>query len=213
MLDENKPSNCTKAFEKDICRILDKVGALKFGAFKLNNGIVTPYYINLRLILSFPTAFRIVSDIFIKVILKNLGADSFDRICGIPISGSPLASVTAYHLSKPFLYTRQKIHLSGRERRVEGILLPGDRVLLIDDLVSTGSSLITAAQALRAEGGVVLDSLVLLDRDQGGKQRLSDFNINLHSVLSIKKVAKQLYKINSINQEQLKIILKQRILK
>lgn len=213
MLDDKKPSDFMEAFEEDICRILDKVGALKFGAFKLTSGIVTPYYINLRLISSFPTAFRIVSDIFIKAIIKNLGVNRFDRICGIPIAGAPLASVIAYNLSKSFLYTRRKIHLSGRERRVEGVLLPGEHILLIDDLVSTGSSLITAAQALRAEGGVVHDGFVLLDREQGGKQRLADYDINLYSVLSINKVAQKLYKINSINEEQLNIILEQRILK
>jgi orotate phosphoribosyltransferase len=61
--------------------------------------------------------------------------------------------------------------LHGRERKIEGILMPGNRVLLVDDLITTGLSLKKAATAIRAEGGVVTDALVLLDREEGGKER------------------------------------------
>jgi len=210
MSSERKISSGGESFvEEEICQILKKTNAIEFGAFKLSTGRVTPYYIDLRVIPSFPEAFRIVSDIFANAVNKELGADSFNRIGGIPIAGTPFASVVAYRLSKPFLYTRQNLRLRGRERRVEGVLMPGDRVLLIDDLVTTGLSLKRAATYIRAEGGLVSDAFVLLDREEGGKERLAKAGINLHSILRVSKAAKRLFEMNAIEEDHLETILKQ----
>jgi len=200
------------SFEKEkaeLSRILNKIGAMKFGAFKLTSGRTSPYYIDLRIVPSFPDAFQRVCDLYIKLIEKKLGADSFDRIAGIPTAGMPFASVIAYHLKKPFLYIRQKVKLHGRERRIEGVIMPGNRVLLVDDLITTGLSLRKAAKAIRAEGGLVTDALVLLDREEGGKERLTKDNIKLHYLLTASEAAKELYELGAIEEDQLKTILKQ----
>ena len=197
------------SIEDEICKILQKTNAVEFGTFKLSSGRTTPYYIDLRVIPSFPEAFRKVSKIFVNSIKKDLGTENFDRVAGIPTAGIPLASLIAYHLNKPFLYVRQQLRLRGRERRVEGVLMPGDRVLLIDDLVTTGLSLKKAVSAIRAEGGIVSDAVVLLDREEGGKERLGQFGINLHSILKITEAARNLYEMNAIEEDQLKTILNQ----
>ena len=87
--------------------------------------------------------------------------------------------------------------------------MPGDRVLLIDDLITTGRSLSNVAKAVRAEGGVVTDVVVLLDREEGGKERLAKDNISLHYLLEVGEAAEKLYEIGSINEEQLKTVLRQ----
>ncbi len=97
----------------------------------------------------------------------------------------------------------------GRERRVEGILVSGDRVLLIDDLLTTGLSLKKAAQAVRAEGGVVSQALVFLDREEGGKALLEKNGIKLYSLLNISEMAYTLFDLGAIDKENLKTILKQ----
>jgi len=193
----------------ELSRILNRIGAIKFGAFKLTSGRTSPYYIDLRIVPSFPEAFHRVCDLYVKLIEKNLGADSFDRIAGIPTAGIPFASVIAFHLKKPFLYIRPKVKLHGRERRIEGIIMPGNRVLLVDDLVTTGLSLKKSAKAIRAEGGLVTDAVVLLDREERGKQRLVRDNIKLHYLLTASEAANKLYELGAIEEEQLKTILKQ----
>jgi orotate phosphoribosyltransferase len=112
-------------------------------------------------------------------------------------------------LKKPFLYIRKGVPLHGRQRRIEGILAPGNRILLVDDLVTTGLSLIKAAKAITAEGGVVTDAVVLIDRQEGGKQKLQKDGIKLHAVLNITEIASNLHEIGTIDEEQLKTILKQ----
>ena len=87
--------------------------------------------------------------------------------------------------------------------------MPGDRVLLIDDLITTGRSLRRAAAAIRAEGGVVSDAVVLLDREEGGNERLAEDMVTLHSLLRASEAADKLYQIGAITEDQLKTIKKQ----
>jgi len=193
----------------ELSRILHKIGAIKFGTFKLTSGRTSPYYIDLRIVPSFPDAFQRVCDMYVRLIETELGAQSFDRVAGIPTAGIPFASLVAYRMKKPFLYIRPRARLHGRERRIEGMIMPGNRVLLVDDLITTGLSLRKAAKAIRAEGGVVSDALVLLNREEGGKERLTKDNITLHYLLTAREAAKKLYELGSIEEDQLKTILKQ----
>src|SRR3990170_3491951 len=195
--------------KSELSQILNRIGAIKFGTFKLTSGRISPYYIDLRIIPSFPDAFQKVCDLYIKLLEKELRAENFDRIAGIPTAGMPFASVIAYHLKKPFIYIRSKVKLHGRERRIEGVIMPGNRVLLVDDLVTTGLSLRKAAENIRAEGGVVSDALVMLDREEGGKERLLKDNIKLHYLLTASEAATKLYELGTIEEDQLKTILKQ----
>ncbi len=197
------------AMKAELCRILNKIGAVEFGVFKLTTGRTSPYYIDLRIVPSFPDAFGRVCGLYLKLIRGEVGTESFDRIAGIPSAGIPFASFLAYQLKKPFLYTRPRERLHGRERRVEGIVMPGDRVLLIDDLITTGRSLRRAGAAIRIEGGLVSDAVVLLDREEGGKERLAEDEISLHSLLRASEAADKLYQIGAITEDQLKTIKKQ----
>ena len=202
-----KKTNETKKVE--LAKILHNIDALKFGVFKLTSGKVSPYYIDLRIIPSFPDAFREICDFYGESITNQIGLQNFDRIAGIPIAGIPFASQIAYNLKKPFLYVRKGARRHGRQRRVEGLLASGDRVLLVDDLVTTGLTLKKAAEAVKAEGGVVKEAVALLDREEGGKEKLAKNGIQLHALLKISEVANTLYEIGAIDEESLKTILKQ----
>ena len=202
-----KKTNETKKVE--LAKILHNIDALKFGVFKLTSGKVSPYYIDLRIIPSFPDAFREICDFYGESITTQVGLQNFDRIAGIPIAGIPFASQIAYNLKKPFLYVRKGARRHGRQRRVEGLLASGDRVLLVDDLVTTGLTLKKAAEAVKAEGGVVKEAVALLDREEGGKEKLAKNGIQLHALLKISEVANTLYEIGAIDEESLKTILKQ----
>jgi len=172
---------------------------LQFGMFTLSGGRISPYYLDLRVIPSFPDAFRKCSELLAK---SAKSIEGIDKIGGIPTGGLPWASVLAYTLSKPLVYTRKDIKLHGREKTVEGILTPGERVLLIDDVITTGKNILTALQSIRGEGGVVEDALVLLDRQEGGEQHLMKEGVKLHSVTKISTVAQRLFDMDAITKKQ-----------
>ena len=192
-----------------MANILFKIDAVKFGVFKLSSGKASPYYIDLRVIPSFPDAFHEICESLVQYIIGEIGVKNFDRIAAIPLAGIPFASQIAYNLKKPFLYVRKDFQLQGRERRVEGVLVSGDRVLLIDDLLTTGLTLKKAVDSVRAEGGVVTEAVVFLDREEGGRQVLEKNGVKLHSLLKISEMANTLYEIGAIDEENLKTILKQ----
>lgn len=199
----------TAARKAEMAKILMKIDALKFGVFKLTSGKASPYYIDLRVVPSFPDAFTEICNFYTQSIIREIGLRNFNRIAGVPIAGIPFASQIAYILKKPFLYVRKGIRRHGRQRRVEGILVSGDKVLLVDDLVTTGLTLRKAAEAIRAEGGIVDQAVAFLDREEGGKDKLAKNGIKLHTLLRISEVAKILYESGSLDEESFKTITKQ----
>jgi orotate phosphoribosyltransferase len=202
-------SEASESVKIEICKILNQTGAFKFGAFRLTSGKMSPYYIDLRIIPSFPDAFREVCSVYADFIRNEVGTKNFERVAGIPVAGIPFATLIAYLLRKPFLYIRKGVRRHGRERRIEGVIAPGDRILLVDDLVTTGLSLQYAAKTIVAEGGLVSDSVVLLDRREGGKERLAKSGIRVHALLDVAEIASTLRELGTIDEEQLRTILRQ----
>lgn len=188
-----------KTIESELPRILVQTGALQFGVFTLTGGKLSPYYLDLRIVPSFPDAFRECIELLSKT-AKNIR--TIEKIGGIPTGGLPWASVLAYALSKPLVYVRKEVKHHGREKMVEGILSPGNRILLVDDVITTGHSILTALQTLRAEGGVIEDALVLVDREEGGREQLQKVGVTLHSVTRISEVARRLLDMDAITQTQ-----------
>ncbi len=194
----------------DLEKVLLKTGALKFGVFTLTSGKLSPYYIDLRLLPSFPAVLTKIIEMYEQAIEKNVGFKAFDRLAGVPTAGIPFGSIIAYKNNKPFLYIRKETKVHGRGRRVEGILNPGDKILIADDLATTGKSTLSAVEAIQSEGGVVENIVVLVDREEGAAKSLEEKGIKLHAISSITLIAEKLYKVGSITEEQYHKILAQR---
>ncbi len=185
--------------EEEFPRILVHTGALKFGLFTLSGGKLSPYYLDMRIVPSFPDAFHTSMELLVRTAKTVEGVD---KIGGIPTGGLPWASVLAYSLSKPLVYARKEVKRHGREKMVEGFLAPGDKVLLVDDVITTGKNILAALQTIRSEGGVVEDALVLLDREEGGREHLRKEGVNLHSTAKISDIARKLLDMDAISESQ-----------
>jgi orotate phosphoribosyltransferase len=200
--------------EKDrteFCKVLVRTGAIKFGVFTLTSGKLSPYYVDLRIVPSFPEALSKVEGIYEGLVKKAVGIESFQRIAGIPTAGVPFASILSFRLRKPFLYIRKEAKSHGRERRVEGLLSPGEKILIVDDLITTGKSTGEAIEAIRSEGGLVEDAVVLIDREEGGAKHLKTMGVTLHAFMKISEIAKELYALGAIEESKFQDILRQRI--
>ncbi len=198
-----------KTLVKELAKSLIKTQSLKFGVFKLTSGKMSSYYIDLRLIPSYPQVFKRIIGMYTNLIVNRIGLPNFDVICGIPTSGLVFASALAYSLEKPLIYIRKDVKSHGTQKNIEGFLKPGDRVLLVDDLITTGSSLISSSEMVLGEGGVIRDAVVLVDREEGGIEKLRSFGINVHYVAKVSELAKDLYENNIIGEEEYNAVLKQ----
>lgn len=195
--------------ETELCRILVRTGAIKFGLFKLTSGKLSPYYIDLRTIPSFPSAFKTIVSMYETLIKKEIGLKSFDRIGCVPIAGIAFASVIAIDLDKPLLCVRKEAKEHGRKRRIEGLLEPGDKILLIDDLITTGKNMIEAVNSIRSEGGIVEKGLALIDRQESGVEKLKEMNVTVHTFMHVSELAKKLLDIGILDGDKYKDIIEQ----
>jgi orotate phosphoribosyltransferase len=185
--------------------LLHRAQALLFGSFKLTSGLESPYYIDMRLIPSYPDLFERVCDAYCELIRAEVA--EFDRVAGVPTAGIPFATLVAYKLRKPLIYVRKQLKLHGQLKTVEGVLKLGERVLLLDDLVSTGDSALKTVRAVREAGGVVEDVVVLIDREQGGRELLAEEGVRLHALLKVTEAARILYEGGLLSREGYEVIL------
>jgi len=186
---------------KQVGILLIKNNAIKFGDYILASGKKSPYYIDLRQTISSPITMDWIANAFTRIILNEIGRDRIDKILGVPTAGVPFATVVSQKLSLPLIYYRQARKEHGVRKKVEGTLERNDRVLIVDDLITTGESVIEAAEVVRDQGGVVNELVVLLDREQGGQQRLRLSRIEPHVLFKISDAMTWLHQVGLISDE------------
>jgi orotate phosphoribosyltransferase len=194
---------------QDLAMVLVKVEAVQFGAFTLASGRLSSYYVDLRTVPSFPGAYSAVIDAYHAIIKHEIKEKSFDAIAGVPTAGLVFSSPIALKLEKPMIYARREEKQHGTQKKIEGVIKPGWNVLVIDDLITTGSSLISTVESIRAEGGEVKDVVVLIDRLEGGRDNLSKAGVNLHAVTDILEISNILYSEQMIGDDEMTAITKQ----
>ncbi len=152
-----------------------------FGKYRLTSGLISPYYIDLRKVPSYPNLFREV----IKAYVEQVSKLEPETIAGIATAGLPIASVIAYKLNLPLLYVRKDVKKHGTSRVVEGVVRRGSRTVVIDDVATTGGSIVAATNELRNLGADVRYAVVLIDREQGAREELRRLGIELKAVMRV----------------------------
>lgn len=173
-----------------ILRLFD-IGALKFGEYKLKSGLTSPVYVDLRVIISYPLVMQQVSDAVWNV--SKVNQMSCDNVCGVPYTALPIATCISVQQNVPMIIKRKEAKDYGTKKMVEGVFKTNDNCLIIEDVVTTGSSVRETAECLRDHGLAVSNAIVLLDRDQGGKQELVKHGIKLASCFTLPQVLKVLH--------------------
>ncbi len=196
-------------FVKEFATFLHQNGVLRFGEFTLSSGKKSSYYIDLRLIPSFPHQFRKMIKHLQNSITEDIGLDNFDSIASIPTGGLVIASALAFEILKPLIYVRNKPKEHGTTKSVEGVTRSDMKVLVIDDVATTGSSVVNGVKQLKEAGTKVTDAYVIINRLEGAEKMLESESVKLHQLTDIMEITKILHEDNLVSNEILENVNKQ----
>ena len=196
-------------FVKEFTTFLHQKEIIKFGDFTLASGKSSSYYVDLRLVPSYPHEFRMMVKYLENQITEDIGLDNFESIVSVPTGGLVIASALAIETVKPLIYVRSKPKDYGTSKSVEGKIHDGMKVVMIDDVATTGSSVLNATKSLTEVNVPVKDAYVIVDRMEGATEALKELGVKMHSILNILQIAEVLYEQKLIDVEILDKVKKQ----
>ncbi len=180
---------------------LYQIGVIQFGEFQLKSGQTSSLYINLRKIISYPDLLRTIS----KRMWDTLKDHRFDVVCGVPYTALPIATCLSLEHNIPMVMRRKEKKDYGTKQSVEGVFTPGQQCLVIEDVITTGGSIIETAEELEKSGLNISHVIALIDREQGGKQNLEK-KYTVDTVLSLSTILQSLLQADFVKPAEKTII-------
>ena len=196
-------------FVKEFAIFLFKNNIIKFGNFTLSSGKKSSYYIDLRLVPSFPHQFRKMIKNLQKLIIEKIGLDNFDSLVSIPTGGLIIGSALAIETVKPLIYVRNKPKDYGTAKSIEGKISSDMQVMMIDDIATTGTSVLNGIKQLKEEGLLISNACVIINRLEGADKILNSVGITLHQLTDILEITEILFQEKLIGEDILEKIKKQ----
>ncbi|PSQ27730.1 orotate phosphoribosyltransferase [Halobacteriales archaeon QS_9_68_17] len=162
---------------EELIQALRDADAVKFGEFELSHGGTSDYYVDKYLFETDPRCLDLVAEAFAERV-----GDA--KLGGVALGGVPLVAVTAVTAGSPYVIARKQQKEYGTGNLVEGRLDEGEEVVVIEDIATTGQSAVDAVEALREAGATVNRALVVVDRQEGGRENLADHGVELESLVT-----------------------------
>lgn len=187
---------------------LFRSGCLKFGAFKIKSGASSPYYIDLACLLSSPKDLCVVAEIAAAEAHRILAVDTVNKLASIELKGALILPSIGCLLNLPCVVVRKEDKSYGVTGRVAGApVTKGDSILFFDDVVSEGLSKAEGIRPLEALGAHVRHVMVVVDREQGGRQYLEKMGYKVHALAKVSNLVKSLHKSRHITEAQANAVL------
>jgi len=196
-------------FVKEFSTFLHENKIIRFGDFTLASGKKSSYYVDLRLVPSYPHQFRKMVKYLQNEIIKDVGLDKFDSLVSVPTGGLVIASALAIETVKPLIYVRSKPKDYGTSKSVEGKIQEGMKVVMIDDVATTGGSVVNGIKSLKEEKIKVKDAYVIVNRMEGADEALEEEGVTLHSITNVMQITKSLHEQNLVGDDVLQKVQEQ----
>lgn len=196
-------------FVKEFATFLHQKGIIKFGDFTLASGKKSSYYVDLRLVPSYPHQFRTMIKYLQNNIAESVGLNSFDSLVSVPTGGLVIASALAIETVKPLIYVRSKPKDYGTSKSVEGQIHEGMKVVMIDDVATTGGSVVNAIKSLKEANITIEDAYVIVNRMEGADEALKELGVKLHSITNIIQITQVLHEQKLVDDNTLEKVRNQ----
>ena len=188
-------------FVKEFTTFLFKNNIIKFGDFTLTSGKNSSYYIDLRLVPSYPHQFRKMVKNLQNLIIEKTGLDNFDSLASVPTGGLVVASALAIEVVKPLIYVRNKPKEHGTTKSIEGKTSAGMKVVMVDDVATTGTSVLNGIKQLKESGLLISDVYVIINRLEGADKALDDMGVQIHQLTDILEITNVLFQEKLVSKE------------
>jgi len=188
-------------FVKEFAIFLYKNNIIRFGDFTLASGKNSSYYVDLRLIPSYPYQFRKMIKNLQNLIVEKTGLDDFECLASVPTGGLVVTSALAIEIVKPLIYVRSKPKEHGTAKSIEGKISAGMKMVMVDDVMTTGTSVLNGINQLKEAGLLVSDLYVIINRLEGGDKALSDIGVQTHQLTDILEITDILFQEKLIDKE------------
>jgi len=161
---------------EELIELLKGCGAIKFGKFVLTSGKESDYYIDIKAASTRPRILRRIAE----EIARHLDGT---RVAGMELGAVPIAAAVSLHADVPFVIIRKKPREHGTGSQIEGDLKPGERVTVVEDVATTGGSMVTSVKLLRGAGAEVKRAVVVVDREEGASEALRAEGVELIALI------------------------------
>ncbi len=196
------------AMTEKVAGALYRSGCIKFGKFKIKSGAESPYYIDMARLLSSPKELCIIAEAASEKIKTIMATDSIDKLASIELKGALIVPSIGCKLDLPCVIVRKEEKAYGATGRIAGAdVAEGDNILFFDDVVSEGLSKIEGVKPLQELGANVKHLLVVVNREQGGKENLEKLGYQVHALTKISDIVDSLRRSESISKAQAEAVL------
>jgi len=187
---------------------LFRSGCLKFGTFRIKSGALSPYYIDLARLLSTPKELCSIAEIAADTIGQIMISDKIDKLASIELKGALILPSIACKVDLPCVVVRKEDKAYGVTGRIAGAeVAQGENILFFDDVVSEGLSKLEGIKPLEELGAHVTHVMVVVDREQGGRENLEKLGYKVHALAKISEIVEALHQSRSISKEQADAVL------
>lgn len=187
---------------KPLMLSLYQIGVVKFGDFTLKNGEFSKIYIDLRRMISYPEVLRAVAE----VIWQQVSGYHFDVICGVPYTALPIATAISLQQNIPMVLRRKEKKDYGTKQQIEGGWHTGHQCIVIEDVITSGASILETIDDLELVGLVVKHAAVLINREQGGTENLAARHYQLHAAFTLNELLHTLLHMEEVSKNDREVI-------